>query len=86
MSHENKRNLQYFESPSMKKLYKDIENWQNRNHKRFLSINIQKDCDSFCCIALTNPTEVVITDKYGEYVGVHNGFLKTIGCTHDLRR
>lgn len=62
MLHENKRNIQYFESPSMHDLYKDMENWQNENHKRFLSTDIQKDGDMFCCIALTNPSEVVITN------------------------
>ncbi|HEY9766998.1 MAG TPA: hypothetical protein V6C71_00645 [Coleofasciculaceae cyanobacterium] len=44
-----------------------MENWQNENHKRFLSTDIQQDGDMFCCIALTNPTEVVITDMRKEY-------------------
>ena len=77
MLHENKRNIQYFESHSMHSLYKDMENWQNENHKRFLSTDIQKDGDMFCCIALTNPGEVVITNPEGnEHAWVQYGRLK----------
>jgi hypothetical protein len=65
MSEQNKRNLLYFESSSMRGLYNCMETWQNTNHKRLLSISIQQDGGSFCCIALTNPTEVVITDNAG---------------------
>lgn len=61
----NKRNLLYFESSSMRGLYDLMENWQNTNYKRLLSISIQQDNGNFCCIALTNPTEVVITDASG---------------------
>ena len=67
MSDDNKLNLLYFESSSMRGLYDSMENWQNENRQRLLSIDIQKDCDNFCCIALTNPTEVVIVD--GKSVG-----------------
>jgi hypothetical protein len=62
MSDENKHNVLFFENSTMKGLYNSIESWQNTNQKRFLSMSIQKDGNSFCCIALTNPTEVVITD------------------------
>jgi len=62
---DNKHNTLYFESSSMRELYNCIQIWQNQNKKRLLSISIQKDGDNFCCIALTNPTEVVITDRYG---------------------
>ncbi len=65
MSDENKRNLLYFESNSMKELYETMEEWQKNNAKRLLSTNIQKDRGKFCCIALTNPTEVIICS--GEY-------------------
>lgn len=65
MSDENKHNVLYFESSSMRGLYECIENWQNTNHKRFLSISIERDGGSFCCIALTNPTEVMIVDARG---------------------
>ncbi|QTA77829.1 Uncharacterized protein dnl_00260 [Desulfonema limicola] len=67
MSDENKQNLQYFEASSMQKIYELLQNWQVENSKRFLSLSIQKDCDKFCCIALTNPTEVVITSSDGRY-------------------
>lgn len=80
MSHENKHNLQYFTSPSMHELYKTLENWQNENQKRFLSLTVQKEGDMFCCIALTNPSEVVITDCYGNDVGVSSGALKVYNC------
>lgn len=61
----NKRNLLYFESTSMRGLYDSMEQWQIDNQKRLLSTNIQKDGDNFCCIALTNPTEVVICSGSG---------------------
>jgi len=65
MSENNKRNLLYFESPSMRELYHCMENWQNENHKRLLSTNIQKDGANFCCIALSNPSEVIICSGSG---------------------
>jgi hypothetical protein len=65
MSDTNKRNLLYFEGSSMRTLYDDMEKWQHVNHRRLLSITIQKDGGNFCCIALTNPTEVVITSVDG---------------------
>jgi hypothetical protein len=60
MPEQNKRNLLYFESSSMRGLYDSMENWQNTNHKRLLSISVQQDGGNFCCIALTNPSEVLI--------------------------
>lgn len=65
MPDDNKHNIQYFESSSMYDLYNILTNWQKDNRKRLLSVNIQKDMDKFCCIALTNPTEVVLTDESG---------------------
>jgi len=65
MSDENKFNLLYFEGRSMKELYETMENWQIIYRKRLLSTNIQKDNGKFCCIALSNPTEVVICNGYG---------------------
>jgi hypothetical protein len=65
MPDDNKRNLQYFESSSMRDLYDQIQKWQNDAHKRLLSVSIQKDGENFCCIALTNPTEVLITNSAG---------------------
>lgn len=60
MSDGNKHNLLYFESNSMKGLYETMEEWQKNSSKRLLSTNIQIDSGKFCCIALSNPTEVII--------------------------
>lgn len=65
MSEQNKHNLQYFEDPTMRGLYDCLEDWQHTNQKRLLSVSVQQDGGKFCCIALTNPTEVVITDLHG---------------------
>ena len=51
----------------MRELFDSMENWQNTNNKRLLSVSIQQDGGKFCCIALTNPTEVVITSADGHY-------------------
>jgi hypothetical protein len=59
----NKHNLLFFESNTMLGLYEAMDQWQCANEKRFLSTNIQRDKGKFCCIALTNPTEVVILAK-----------------------
>ncbi len=65
MNDPNKRNLQYFENASMKGLYGDMEDWQNTNQKRLMSTSILKDGGMFCCVALSNPSEVVIADRAG---------------------
>lgn len=75
MSDENKHNLIYFESTTMKDLYNTMEEWQKTNKKRLLSTNIQKDKGKFCCIALTNPTEVLIVGAWGGSASVTNGNL-----------
>jgi hypothetical protein len=62
VSDENKRNLQYFEADSMGRLFGAMQAWQAENEKRLLSLSIQNDSGKFCCIALTNPTEVIIKD------------------------
>ena len=62
MKDNNKRNILYFESNSMKDLHDNMNEWQIENEKRFLSMSINKDEGQYCCIALTNPTEVVIVD------------------------
>lgn len=64
---DNKHNLVYFEAASMRDLYKSMEDWQNANNKRFLSASIHQDSGSFCCIALTNPTEVVLVYRSGAF-------------------
>ena len=60
MKDKNKRNILYFESNSMKDLHDNMNDWQEENEKRFLSMSINKDEGKYCCIALTNPSEVVI--------------------------
>ena len=79
MSDENKHNILYFENSSMRGLYETMETWQNANHKRLLSMSVQQDGGNFCCIALTNPTEVVITNEYGNnHAGISpQGYLWT---------
>ncbi|WP_067541944.1 hypothetical protein [Nocardia crassostreae] len=67
MSDLNKRNLHYFESPSMRGLFESMDEWQEAHGRRLLSISVQQDGDTFCCIALTNPTEVVITSADGHH-------------------
>ena len=64
----NKENLQYFESKSMKGLYETMKDWQVKNKKRLLSTDIQQDGHLFTCIALTNPTEVVLCDEDGNHL------------------
>jgi len=53
-------------------------NWQNDNQKRLLSLSIQKDGTVFCCIALTNPTEVFIQSGDNNYQAkvTSDGFLR----------
>ncbi len=65
MAENNKHNILYFEGQSMRELHSNMDEWQKKNEKRFLSMSVNKDGDSFGCIALTNPSEVVIlgTDK-----------------------
>ena len=69
---KNKENLQYFESKSMKGLYQTMKDWQVKNEKRLLSTDIQQDGHLFTCIALTNPTEVVLCAPNGDYLGLNN--------------
>jgi len=72
MSIDNKRNLIFFEASSMRQLYDDMRTWQESERKRLLSISIQQETGMFCCIALTNPTEVVITNQTGSrYVAIN---------------
>tara|TARA_B100000809_G_C15051376_1_gene499037 strand:- start:162 stop:953 length:792 start_codon:yes stop_codon:yes gene_type:complete len=62
MAHNNKHNMLYFEGSSMRELHNNMDEWQRNNKKRFLSMSVKKDGDSFCCIALTNPSEIIIVD------------------------
>ena len=61
----NKENLQYFESSSMRGLYNEMKGWQEKHQKRLLSTDIQKDGELFTCVALTNPGEVIICTGRG---------------------
>jgi len=77
MSEDNKLNILYFEGTSMRDLYDTMDGWQQQNRKRFLSMGIQKESEKFCCIALTNPSEVVIVDGYdGSNAQVIQGSLR----------
>ena len=77
---ENKKNLLYFEASTMRGLYEVIEKWQNENKKRLLSFAVEKDGNMYCCLGLSNPTEVTIVDKDGYschgnyYLKVKNSF------------
>ena len=62
MTENNKRNILFFEASTMKELHSNMDDWQKDNKKRFLSMSVNKDGDSFSCIALTNPSEVIIVD------------------------
>ena len=65
MTDDNKRNLHYFEAASMRTLYADLDQRQESNQTRFLSLSIHRDGLVFACIALTNPTEVIICHGKG---------------------
>jgi hypothetical protein len=79
----NKRNLVYFENPSMRGLYACMDEWQQANNKRLMSISVQQDNSNYCCIALTNPTEVVITSADGySYAGVDRNGLHVTGFVY----
>ena len=43
MSDSNKHNLLYFESSSMRGLYHEMDEWQQSNNKRLLSLSVHKD-------------------------------------------
>ena len=65
MDDDNKHNILFFEGASMRELHATMEAWQNANKKRFLSMSIEREGEGFCCIALTNPTEVMIVGSGG---------------------
>lgn len=58
MPNDNKRNLLFFKSSSMRGLYEVMDKWQAKNGRRFQSTSIEKDGEKYCCIAPLNPTEV----------------------------
>jgi hypothetical protein len=77
MADDISRNLLYFESDSMRGLYEAMDSWQIASGKRRLTTNVQRDGAKFCCIALTNPMEVVICSGHDrpEQAAVLNGKL-----------
>ena len=66
MPEDNKRNLLFFEAPTMRALYTEMDEWQAKHRKRLQSVSIQPDGDGFAAIALSNPTEVIIVNGYGK--------------------
>jgi hypothetical protein len=60
MTDDNKENLVYFESSSMRGLFDAMHEWQGTHRRRLLSTDVHRDGELFCCIALTNPSEVLI--------------------------
>ena len=75
MSVDNKRNLLFFEAPTMRELFAAMDEWQATNRKRLQSVSVQPDGDAFACIALSNPTEVCIVDITGSEAFVNDGRL-----------
>jgi hypothetical protein len=58
---ENKSNIFYFESSSMRGLYDCVEIGQNTSQKRIRSLNIQQDDENFCGIVLTDSQDAART-------------------------
>lgn len=78
MPDDNKSNIQYFEAPSMRALYETMQVWQTEQRKRLLSLSVLENAGKYCCIALTNPSEVIIVDG-----SLHNG--ADVSSSHALR-
>jgi len=70
MKEDNLHNVLYFENTSMRGLFDDMCSWQKENKKRFLSSGIQQDQSKYCCICLTNPSEVTIVGPDGNCADV----------------
>lgn len=81
MTNDNFHNLLFFENTSMKGLYQDLQNWQEADQKRLFSLQIAQDGDMSSCIALTNPSEVIICHggygAFGTRASVVKGAFKT---------
>ena len=76
MKDDNIHNVYYFENASMRGLFNDMDSWQRENKKRFLSTSIQQDGQRYCCICLTNPSEVIIVGP--------GGFEADVSSSHSL--
>ena len=62
----------------MQDLYSQMDAWQQTNSKRFLSMTIHQEDGGYACIALTNPSEVVIVCREG-----FSGSYKEVGRDGD---
>lgn len=80
MPDDDKRNMQYFEAPTMRRLFDMMSEWEKQHQKRFVSLNIPREANVISCIAITNPIRVVITSYDGERYATVNpiGQLHTI--------
>lgn len=81
MSEDNKRNLLYFEAPTMRELFAEMDDWQAKHRKRLQSVSVQPDGGAFAAIALSNPTEVIIVNGVGAggaAVGTNMLFVATV--------
>jgi hypothetical protein len=65
MPNASKHDLVYFESPSMRSLYEDMNEWQRDNDRALFSVSIQRDGGNYCAIAVAGPTEVTVTNAGG---------------------
>ena len=81
MPEDNKRNLLYFEAPSMRELFAKMDAWQAEHRKRLQSVSVQPDGGVFAAIALSNPSEVIIVDgdRTGGALVTTDGYLKVSG-------
>ena len=66
MTEAERRNLLYFEDPSMRGLYESMNEWQTQNNRQFFSVSIQEDGGRYCAIALVGPAEVVVSSVSGK--------------------
>jgi len=58
MPKQDASNVLYFEGLSMRELYDCLKSWQDKNGERFLSLDVQKDGENFCCIAIIDHVEI----------------------------
>jgi hypothetical protein len=66
MPEASKRNLQYFESTSMRGLYETMSEWQRESNRRLSSVSIQHDGGMYCAIALAGPVETTLVSADGK--------------------
>ncbi len=86
VENNNSHNLLYFESDSMRGLYDTMGKWQQDNGKRLLSTNIQRENGKVCCIALSNPGEVILVSgstPYSAEVSEH-GYVRVTNGRYEV--